>query len=179
MKPASVFQWIASIASAALVLWAGWWLRGCAVQDGTVEPRTEVVYVDREITKRDTVTIDRPVTRTIYEETTDTVYIEVPVPTDFRPYGLISSSPVRIDGTSVTLSYWNPVDLRWMQDTYEVRDDWNVWADAGLWCLGYFCSLDTRLNVRYKRLRGFIGYGVLSGVDVRHGVTWGVRIRIW
>lgn len=176
MTPTSAFQWIATVASVALVLWAGWWLRGCTVPEPEVPP-TEVVYVDREITKRDTVTVDRPVTRTIYQRTTDTVYVKIPVPTDFQPYGVISSSPVRVRGNEFTLSYWSPDSTRWIQDTFTADEQrWGVNMTTGLECGPLECAFDTRISGRYRRVTGYVGLAV---GQISRGPIWGVRVRIW
>lgn len=161
----------------SLVLGAFVWTLNESLDKPEVVEQTKVEYVDREITKRDTVTIDRPVTRTIYRRTTDTVVVRVPIPMDFDLAGLIHPTPIKIDGRRVTLTYFSPDSLRFIQDVYETKKRrWGLWLDSGGKCSPiYGCSIDARVNGRYGAVRAFGGYSIS---EVGHGLLFGARLRI-
>lgn len=83
-------------------------------------PETKVVYRDREVRIRDTVTVDRPVERIIYRTVRDTVHIRVVAPMRFDVQGLITSTPLRITPRLITLTYVDPETGRFQQDRYKV-----------------------------------------------------------
>lgn len=140
----------------------------------------EVRYVDRVIERRDTVIVDRPVYRRIYLQQTDTVYVRVPVPVGFRAAGVISPTPIRIDGRTVTLTYWAPDSLRFIQDDYIVRRPrWGFKADAGGGKTPVGLSVDARLDVRYKALTAYVGYALQAHNGfIYDGPVYGVRLKL-
>lgn len=171
-----------ALAMALVGLTIGWlvWGRGPV---GSSASTTDTLYVERTIRERDTSTVDRPETRVIYERHTDTVRVEVPVPVGLDRIGIISPSPIRVEGRDVRLTWWDPDSLRWQQDIYTVpRPRWrfvpaSVSASAtlpGAIALSAGPSL-TRgawtLSAGYSAL-------VLPGETV-HGVSVGVRWEPW
>jgi len=84
--------------------------------------KTEVVYRDREITKKDTVTREVPVTRVIYQPVTllDTVYVNVP--DNVHDFDIVMDRPLRFLGSDVLLTYYDPKTNRWQQDLYEMPE---------------------------------------------------------
>lgn len=174
MKAIPVILYTAAIA--ALV-----WIAADRLQPPTVITETETVYVDRPITKRDTVTVDRPVTRTIYRTQTDTVYIRIPVPrTDQRFAGLITTTPIKISPKHVTLTYWSPDSLTFIQDRYAFPKRTRLFLDAGATCMLTACMADTRLNLTRGRLTAHIGYGIIATREESlPGVTFGLRSTLY
>lgn len=171
-----------ALAMALVGLVIGWlvWGRGPV---GSSAFTTDTLYVERTIRERDTVTVDRPETRVIYERHTDTVRVEVPVPIGLDRIGFISPTPIRVEGRDVRLTWWDPDSLRWQQDIYTVpRPRWrfvpaSVSASAllpGAIALSAGPSL-TRgawtLSASYSAL-------VWQGETV-HGVSVGVRWEPW
>src|SRR5690625_584171 len=67
-----------ALAMAIVGLVIGWLVWGRVPMGSGAD--VDTLYVERTIRERDTVTVDRPVTRVIYERHTDTVRVEVPVP---------------------------------------------------------------------------------------------------
>jgi len=146
-------------------LWAGGYLVGCRDGMDKAVPVTKIRYMDREIAPKDSATGDRPVVKTIYKRTTDTVYVRIPVPVNFNPHGVISPTPIRIDGRDVTLTFWAPDSLRWIQDTYRVKERrWGAYVDIGGTHSPQGYDADARFVLRYRGLRGFVGY---------HAGEWG------
>lgn len=131
--------------------------------------QTDTVYVNRTLERRDTVTVDKPVERRIYLQQFDTVFIRVPVPVDFQPAGIISPAPIRIDGRNVTLTYWAPDSLRFIQDRYVVsRPRWGIGPDLSSTVLlgrnGAVLTHAAGIRIKYRGLlSGTLGYGVLTG----------------
>lgn len=88
-----------------------------------VVTQTDTQYVDRYITRRDTVTVERPTIRTVYRTRTDTVRVEVLVPADFAIRGVIAAHPIRFNRGDVVLTYF--ADSSFVQDRYRIpRPAW-------------------------------------------------------
>lgn len=140
---------------------------------------TKVVYRDRYIARRDTVTRDVPRTRIIYRRQTDTVRVAYPVPVrdTVRLVGLVSDRPLRIRPGSVTLTVWRPDSLRYEQQVYRVpRPRWGFWGDVGA---GWYIdgpSVDLRVNARY---RGLTAYGGVAVTQDHAGPVIGVRVKLF
>src|SRR5690625_7346619 len=88
-----------ALAMAIVGLVIGWLVWGRVPMGSGADVGT--LYVERTIRGRDTVTVDRPVTRVIYERHTDTVRVEVPVPVWLERIGHISHTPIRSHGRRV------------------------------------------------------------------------------
>jgi len=85
-----------------------------------VQPPPEVRYVDREITKRDTVTIVRPETRTIYRQVEKLVRDTIYVPENFTGVGIISASPIKFERGNIILTYFGLSDSAFVQDRFRI-----------------------------------------------------------
>ena len=173
MKTIPVILYTVAIAALA-------WIVADRLQQPKVITETETVYVDRFITKRDTVTVDRPVTRTIYRTHTDTVYIRMPVPrTDQHFAGLVTTTPIRFSPKHVTLTYWSPDSLTYIQDTYSIPKRNRLYLDAGAACMTTACTADARINATISRLTFHAGYGVIATPDhTVPGFIFGIRSTI-
>lgn len=144
-------------------------------------PQTKIEYIDRVIEKRDTVTVDRPIVRRIYERQTDTVRVHIPVPENWSYMGVIAPHPIRIDNRRVTVTYWNPDSLRFMQDLYEIPvRKWAVSVSAGADCnANPSCTASALLNIRRQRLTLFGGYQFANlPTGTFHGPAIGIRTTL-
>jgi hypothetical protein len=83
-----------------------------------------IVYRDRPIVKKDTITREIPVTRIIYKTITKFDTITIIKPVGMNTYRLITPSPLRFRGRNAILSYYNPDSLRWQQDIYSNQRKW-------------------------------------------------------
>ncbi len=141
---------------------------------------TKIQYVDRDITRRDTVTIMRPVTRTIYRQVTDTVRVEVRVPVDFPVVGVIAPTPIRFDRGDVILTYYAPDRGSFVQDRFEVRGPrfgyqiapyvaFNIMGDG----VG---EVGLEFSIRYRAVSAFAR--MYSTTDGQALAGWGLRLRL-
>jgi hypothetical protein len=97
------------------VLW-----KGC---EGEPPPApVRLVYRDRVIERRDTITVSRPEQVVVYRRVQDTVHVRIPVPSgDTLIAGVITiPNPIRITPRRVTLTYFNPDSTRYEQRSYKV-----------------------------------------------------------
>jgi hypothetical protein len=95
--------------------------------------RTVRDTVERQITRRDTVTETRPVRVTVYDtvRAVDTVHVPIPSGYDFR--GITTTSPVQVDGMTFTLTEYRPGAGRFVQSTYRARPDrWALDVEGAL-----------------------------------------------
>jgi hypothetical protein len=168
------------------VLWAGalvvvaiasWWVRGeLAPEPELPKVKTDTVTVQRQITKQDTVTetVPRKVIQydTIRATRRDTIRIEVPTvdtviadtttQVPLRPFGLISARPVRVDGTTFTLSYYQLAAQRWEQRTYKAQPDAHDWRlTSGLEATAGpgFGAWAADLQLKRRTALGWVGVG--------------------
>ena len=166
--------------AAGLVIGYLLWGRGPV---GSSSTDVDTLYVERTVTRRDTVTVDRPVTRVIYERHTDTVRVEVPVPVGLDRIGIISPTPIRVEGRDVRLTWWDPDSLRWQQDVYTVpRPRWrfvpaSVSASA---LLPGAIALSAGPSLTRGAWTLSAGYNALVWQgETMHGVSVGVRWEPW
>lgn len=190
------------------ILWAGalvvvaiasWWVRGAfAPESEAPPPETDTVTVERQITKRDTVTetVPRKVIQydTVRATRRDTIKIEVPTvdtviadttaQVPWRPFGLIRRRPVKVEGKTFTLSYYKLSGQRWEQREYEAdvsRPDWKLTAGGDLTAgpvVGFTSStlgLSKRTSVGWLSLEA--GYGLAVTDQVRRGFVGRVTVR--
>lgn len=134
--------------------------------------RTDTLWVDRPIVRRDTVTKEVPVTTTVYRRVTDTVYVSVSVPRDFDFTGLVSRSPVRFTSNRAVLTYWSPHLSAYVQDRYVLpKQNWEAYGAARIGIVGE--SLGLELGLRYKAV------GIYAAADAyrdRAELTAGIRL---
>jgi len=116
----------AGVLGIALMVVGTWIGRSTAPGASTVTTDPDTVTVEREITKRDTVTetVPRKVIRYDTVRTTDTV--RVPVPKNFDYLGAIETRPVDVQDDEVTLTYFR--GGRYMQNQYDIPQP--TWAIA-------------------------------------------------
>lgn len=197
LSPANIGRLVTVIAVAVLSSWATQCSMGPTDQAATeTRAQTDTVYRDRQITVRDTITETVPLEVIRYDTVSvtnrDTIRIEVPtvdtVISDttaqvlWRPYGLISDRPIRIEGTSVTLSYYQLASQRWEQRRYEAEPDVHEWRlTSGLQAtaapgLGVTTA---DLQVRHRTPIGWVGVGpaAIAHAD-RSGYGTGVGATI-
>ena len=155
-------------------MYLGFYVGSC---NKTPEIITEIVYKDRQIVERDTITVDRPVTRYIYQTVTDTVEKKIYVPVDFDMAGIISHAPIKIDRDEVTLTWFDPDSMRFVQDRFVVqRPNWSVEVALSADHLPGYTLTSMKGIVRYKRFSGHIGYGVYGSGGF--GLVFGVQISL-
>lgn len=115
---------------AAWIIGVGWLISliaagyvGKKVWEGEEVVRTDTVWVDRTITKRDTVTKTVPQTVRVFDtvETVDTM--RVAVPQDYRFLGTIERRPIDITDDEVTLTYQSGGQYR--QNVYDIPQQRN------------------------------------------------------
>ena len=182
----STLTYVALAVLALGAVFAGWQLRGCQsgenVRAQTSAAQTDTVYAERQITRRDTVTVTKPVERTIYETRTDTVRDCFTRPTDFDVQGLTTDRPLKVEGggvfsdPSVTLTTFNPRASRFEQAEYSVPEEhWELYpyAATGWGPLGFRAGAG--VGLRWRRIELHAGYRLAEGG--RRGVAFGVRVR--
>jgi len=190
------------------ILWAGalvvvaiasWWVRGeLAPEPEPPPPKTDTVIVERQITRRDTVTeaVPRKVIQydTVSVTERDTIKIEVPTvdtvagdtvrQVPWRPFGLISNRPVRVNGTTFILSYYQLAAQRWEQREYEAdvsRPEWKLTANGGLTSGRQYAHTSSTLGLSKRTSVGWLGihagYGLAVTDQVRRGFVGRVTLR--
>jgi hypothetical protein len=190
------------------VLWAGavllaaiasWWVRGAvAPEPEPPPPETDTVTVERQITRRDTVTetVPRKVIQydTVRATRRDTIKIEVPTvdtviadttaQVPWRPFGLIRRRPVRVEGTTFTLSYYALSGQRWEQREYEAdvsRPEWRFIANGDLTAGAQYAFTSSTLGLAKRTSIGWLsvqaGYGLSVTDQVRRGFVGRVTLR--
>jgi hypothetical protein len=80
----------------------------------------DTVTVERQITKRDTVTETVPRTVVRYDTVRIVDTIKVAAPPKFDLMGLVGPSPIDISRREVTLTYFDPKGKRYTQNVYDV-----------------------------------------------------------
>ncbi len=144
----------------------------------TVVPELVIEYVDRDIGRIDTVTISRPVVRTIFRTVTDTIHIEVPVPVDFRPVGVIAPHPIRFDGSEVVLTYFQTDSVRFYQDRYVIPKrktewwlapyaGWNPFNPKALTEFGFETAFRYKNVIFYSRIFTMEAESIFTTVGLR------------
>jgi hypothetical protein len=177
LTPANIGRLVMLLAVAVV---SSWVTRGCTDQTDRPElparVETDTVYRERQITRRDTVTetVPREFIRydTVAVTERDTIRIEVPtvdtVASDtvrqvpWRPFGLISARPVRVDGTTFTLSYYQLAAQRWEQRRYEAEPDAHEWRlTSGLEATAGpgFGVATADLQLKRRTALGWVGVG--------------------
>lgn len=143
---------------------------------------TEIKYVDRDISRVDTVTVERPVTRVVYRQVTDTVKQVIYVPRGFDGVGVISASPIRFDSDGVVVTYWSMDSNSFVQDYYRVprkKIELGIGPYVGLNPLRVdgFAEFGLQGDARYKSLELYSRlYTITSG-----GIFWtfGLKLDLW
>ncbi len=167
-------QHLAYIALCVIVGLAAWTLRGCLVPLPGEGPDT--VYVETIVPDTIYVPATPRVVRIFQRDTVsvkDTV--RVLVPQGFRLAGAIQEHPIRIRGDEVTLQFFDPEAVRWMEKVYYVRRArWAVWIDIGA---GFDSDafVSPRLNLRFDRAYAYTGYALRPDYN---GVEFGLRYRL-
>jgi len=190
------------------ILWAGalvvvaiasWWVRGAvAPKPEPPKVKTDTVTVEQQITRRDTVTetVPRKVIQydTIRATRRDTIRIEVPTvdtviadttaQVPWKPFGLIRQRPVRVEGTTFTLSYYTLSGQRWEQREYEAdvsRPEWKLTANGGLTSGTQYAHTSSTLGLSKRTSVGWLGihagYGLSVTDQVRRGFVGRVTMR--
>ena len=171
----------------AAAVFAGYQLRGCQGEENvraqtSAHSKTDTIYAERQITRRDTVTVTQPVERTVYETRTDTVRDCYARPKDFNVAGLTSRQPLQVeDGgvfsdASVTLTTFNPSASRFEQAEYAIPEEHRElypYIGAGWGPLGF--RADAGAGLRWQRLEVHAGYRLAEGG--RRGLAFGLRVR--
>jgi hypothetical protein len=187
LDPANFVRVVVLLGVAVLSSWATQSCMGPA-EEPPVQTRveTDTVYRERQITRRDTVTetVPREVIRydTVSVVQRDTIQIEVPTvdtviadtttQVPWRPFGLISARPVRVDGRVFTLSYYQLAAQRWEQRTYEAQPDVDEWRlTSGLKAMAGpdFGVATADLQVRHRTPIGWVGLGPAA---IAHADRW-------
>lgn len=153
---------------------------GMAYYAGNYPKETSTVYRDRYITKKDTVTIVKPVTRVIYKTEVVLDTVQVIKPQALQHFNLITPSPVNIHGRDVTLTYYDTGQQRFMQNVYQVKPDkwyYGLMAHGGYGAVfgePYYYYLGTRWYFGYKRISVYcdFDYSRRYGIAARAGVSW-------
>jgi len=188
LSPANIGRLVILLAVAVVSSWATQSCMGPA-EEPAVQTRveTDTVYRERQITRRDTVTdtVPREVIRydTVAVTERDTIRIEVPTvdtviadtttQVPWRPFGLISVRPVRVDGTTFTLSYYQLAAQRWEQRTYEAEpdvDEWRLTSGVEVTAGPSFGVATADLQVKHRTPIGWVGLGPAA---IAHADQWG------
>jgi hypothetical protein len=155
----------------ALVV-AGTWLGRWTTPEPNPVTKTDTVTVEREITRRDTVTeaVPRKVIRYDTVRTTDTV--RVPVPERFDYLGAIERRPIDVQDDEVTLTYFR--DGHYMQNRYDIpQPTWAIAPSVTAEATPEGVGASAALTVTRKSLAVSAGYEVAQNY---HGwsfaLTW-------
>lgn len=141
-----------------------------------IQPPPKIEYVDREITKRDTVTVVRPEIRTIYRTVTELRTDTVFVPVGFNSVGVISPSPIRFKGGNVILTYFGLADTAFVQDKFRIPRPTTAYYVSTVTGINPFTrnlNLGFEWGLRYRR---FTLYGRATTPD---NLTVGIRFRFY
>jgi len=140
-----------------------------------VTTETKIEYKDRNILRRDTVTVERPVLRTVYRTVRDTVRIQVAIPRDFTFRGVIQPHPIRFSRGDVVLTYF--ADSSYVQDRYRIprpRTSWGLFAFSGYEPILRAPTFGLEAVFRYQWLSVYARTYTLRTAFV----TAGIRIRL-
>jgi len=158
----------------ALVVAGAWLGRSTAPETSTVTTAPDTVTVEREITKRDTVTetVAETIVRYDTVATTDTAF--VPIPTDWQPTGLIGSAPLDLSQDEATLTYWNHEGRRFEQKVYDTpQPTWAIAPSLTAEATPGGVGASAALTVSRKSLALSAGYEVAQGYHGwMVGLTW-------
>ena len=141
----------------------------------------DTVFIDRQLTVRDTIRTLDPVTVTVYQEVEKVRVDSVLVPVDFGVAGVIGASPVTIDHGNFVLTSFDPRGGRFVQQTYSVPPrKWGLSASATTTLTNAFNSLGLELEVRYENLSIAPRIGVMGShtqdLSLFYGVTGKYRL---
>jgi len=154
----------------ALVVLGTWIGRWTAPEANGVTATPDTVTVEREITRRDTVTetVAETIVRYDTVRTTDTV--RVPVPDGFNYLGAIEPQPVDVGKDQVTLTYFR--DGRYMQNRYAIpQETWAIAPSVTAEATPDGPAASAALTVSRKSLAVSAGYEVAQDY---HGWTVGL-----
>lgn len=143
-----------------------------------IKPPPEIVHVDKFITKRDTITVERPVIRTVFKTVTELVRDTIYVPRDFRGIGVISPSPLKFEGGNVVITYFSLTDTSFIQDRYKVP---RLSTSYYLSAITGFDPIRGDFAVGFEgavRFRAITGFSRIFTTGTYNSLTIGVRIRL-
>jgi len=162
----------AGVLGIALVVVGTWLGRWTAPKANTVTVPPDTVTVEREITRRDTVTETVAETIVRYDTVTTTDTAFVPVPTEWQPTGLIGSAPLDLSQNEATLTYWNHEGRRFEQKVYDIpQPTWAIAPSVTAEATPDGPVTSAALTVSRKSLAVSAGYEVAQGY---HGWTVGL-----
>ena len=143
-----------------------------------IETPGEIRYVDKDVIRRDTVTITRFDTRTIFREVERLVRDTIYVPVGFSGVGIISPTPIKFSRGNVVLTYFGLRDSAFVQDRFRVpRPNFGYYLST---VTGYN-PFNQRLEIGFEaaaRWRGFTAYTRISTTMTHSDLTIGLRIRL-
>ena len=143
-----------------------------------IETPGEIRYVDRDIGRRDTVTVTRFDTRTIFREVEKLVRDTIWVPVGFKGIGVISPTPIKFSRGSVILTYFGLRDSAYVQDRFRIpRPNFGYYFST---VTGYN-PFNQRLTVGFEaaaRWKAFTAYTRISTTMIQSNLTVGLRIRL-
>ncbi len=137
---------------------------------------TEIRYVDRDILRRDTITVTRPEIRTVFRTVKDTARVPVLLPRDFRYAGAISTRPLRFSKGNVVLTYY--ADSSFVQDRFSIprpKTSWGLYSFFGLDPFKRAPEFGLEAMVRY---RSVTLYGRATAFSGETWTTLGIKIRL-
>jgi hypothetical protein len=159
----------------------GTWLGRWTAPTPNPITETDTMRVEREITRRDTVTetVPRTVIRYDTVETTDTAF--VPIPTGWQPTGLIGSAPLDLSQDEATLTYWNHEGRRFEQKVYDTpQPTWAIAPSLTAEATPGGVGASAALTVSRKSLAVSAGYEVAQGYyGWMVGLTWTPYEATW
>lgn len=144
-----------------------------------VEPPPEVRYVDRPITRRDTITVVRPETRTIYQTVHDLRVDTVYLPVSFEGVGVISASPIRFERGNIVLTYFGLSDTAFVQDRFRIPRPTTSYYLAAVTGID---PLDRKLTFGFEaaaRWRRFTVFGRAETSLANQNLMFGIRFRFY
>jgi len=143
-----------------------------------IETPGEIRYVDKDVIRRDTVTITRFDTRTIFREVERLVRDTIYVPVGFSGVGIISPTPIKFSRGNVVLTYFGLRDSAFVQDRFRVpRPNFGYYLST---VTGYN-PFNQQLEIGFEaaaRWKAFTAYTRISTTMTHSDLTIGLRIRL-
>ncbi len=143
-----------------------------------IETPGEIRYLDKDVVRRDTVTVTRFDTRTIFREVTKLVLDTIYVPVGFSGVGIISPSPIKFERGNVVLTYFAFRDSSFVQDRFKLPRPKTSWYLSTI--TGYN-PFNSQLEIGFEaaaRWRGLTAYTRISTTMNHSDLTIGLRIRL-
>ena len=151
--------------------------QGCNKSNVTLT-NVDTFYVDRQITKRDTVNIYKPYRVMVYD-TVETVRVDtIRVPVDFGYVGVVGENAVTLDNDGLTLTSFDLRRGRFTQQTFMIPErKWGFGIYSSTTVSSVYNRIAIEMDIRYQRVTLSPLVGVETALDDALRLVYGARIR--